>query len=543
MMYENPDARDTPGLEDYLSAIRSRWLMVVLITAAVAALGYLYVQTRTVTVEARAEVLVNPAPIGRTDPNRLPDVVLERERGVMNSVRVAELAAVELGSGQSAAGVQRDVDVEFEPDSDILAVLVKRTDAELARDTANELARAYVTLRNQDADAIDAEVLESLDAEIALLEERGTEIQDERELLNRQATTGDTFNQSLNQQVSALNTDFNQVQIELRNIRAERSQAFREQQTRGDAAEVLQLEDIPDFAGIGDRTIYLGALLAGLVAAISLAWLLDRLDRTARETDDVELAVGSKVLGSIPDFGLGNRSGSSAVVMLGTGKSNKIQRAREAFRRLRSSVQFLSASNEQTSFVVTSARPGEGKSVTITNLAVATAQGGSDVVLVSADMRRPMVEKLLSLPNPENGLSSYLGGSDRSDIALRVDGAPNLTVVPSGPIPANPGELLASKRFGEFIDTLKGQFDYVFIDAPPVLSTADSMSAAVHTDGVIVVVDSQHTDTDELLRVSSEIRRAGGTVAGAVLNKDKSDGGGGIFSRDRYAYERVSART
>ncbi|NNF64082.1 MAG: polysaccharide biosynthesis tyrosine autokinase [Acidimicrobiia bacterium] len=540
MMYENPDARETPGLEDYLAALRARWLLVLMITALFTILGYVYVQTRSVTVEARAEVLVNPAPVPRTTENNLPRISLERERGVLSSLRTAELASQKLGIGDPA-DVQRNVKVEFEPDSDILAVLVKRTDAELARDTANALAESYVELRIADAAASDQALTDSYTAlEVELVAQEAALLVQQEDVLD-QISRLDESSPSLNQLSTSVNSELSTVKQQLRNVRTDINNAERNQAIRSVAAEVIQFEEIPEFSGIGDRTVYLGTFLLGLILGISTAWVLDRLDRTARETDDVELAVGSKVLGAIPEFGISNRSGAAAVVMLSGGRSNRVQRARESFRRLRSSVQFLAASNEMKSFVVTSARPAEGKSVMITNLAVASAQSGSNVVLVSADMRRPMVEKLLSLPNPENGLSTYLAGSDRSDIALRVDGIANLTVVPAGPLPDNPGELLASQRFGHFIAELTEQFDFVFVDAPPVLSAADSMSAAVHCDGVIVVVDSQNTDTDALLRMSSEIRRAGGQVAGAVMNRDKSDSSG-MFSRDRYAYEKVSSQ-
>jgi len=539
MMYDHPDARETPGLEQYLAVVRSRWRVVLVVLLVFVLLSVLVVRTRTASFQAEARVLVNPAPIARVNQTQLPGVTLERESGVLASVRTAERALQDLGTGLSGAAVLRDVTVQFEPQSDILSVFVVRDDREEAELLANAFAQAYVDLRNEDSDAVDESIITRLQADLAILEEADVAVRAEQDQLSRQIAVNVDNAAPLTAQVNALNQELTQLQVDLRTVRDDISSALREQQTRGTAAEVLQFETQADFNGIGDNTIYLAGVVFGLILGVSGAWLLDRLDRTARELSDVELAVGSTVLGTIPDFGIGNRSGANAIVMRNSSRSAKVQRARESFRRLRSSLQFHASSNDQKSYVVTSARPGEGKSVTITNLAVAAAQSGSTVALLSADMRRPTVERLLGLPQPDHGLSSYLAGTGRTDIALLVDSVPNLTVIPSGARPSNPGELLAGPRFGELISELSAKFDFVLIDAPPVLSAADSMSAAAHCDSVIIVVDSQQTESHELERVSVEIRRAGGSVAGAILNRERSDNES-IFKRDRYAYERAA---
>ena len=124
---------------------------------------------------------------------------------------------------------------------------------------------------------------------------------------------------------------------------------------------------------------------------------------------------------------------------------------------------------------------------------------------------------------------------------VSVPGTPGLVVVPAGPPPPNPGELLATNRFASLMEELSEQFDIVLIDAPPVLSAADASSIASAVDGVIIVEDSSRTDTDTLLRVRAEIDRAGGKVVGAILNRDNSDVGGSVLRKDRYAYEKVTA--
>lgn len=539
MMYEHPDARETPGLEEYLAAVRSRWPVVLGALLLCVVLAVLFVRVRTATFEGEARVLVNPAPIARQNATQLPQVVLERESGVLLSVRTAGRAVDILGTGGMPTDLLTDVDVRFEPNSDILSVLAVRDDPETAERVSNAFAQAYAELRNEDADAIDQDRILQLTEELETLTATVLQVREQRDELSA-ALLSPTANAAIGGQVNALNQEIDQLQVELREVRADLSNAQREQQARGLAAEVLQFESDAEASGIANSAIILAGVVAGLILGVSGAWLLDRLDRTAREFSDVELAVGSNVLGSVPDFGLGNRSGAGSLVMRSNGRSVKIQRARESFRRLRSSLQFHSQTHGQKSYVVTSARPGEGKSVTVANLAIAAAQTGAEVVLISADMRRPSIEKLLGLPQPEQGLSTYLAGSDRGDIALRVDSIPRLTVIPSGVAPANPGELLAGPRFGNLLRDLSTKFDYILIDAPPVLSAADSVTAAAQADAVIVVVDSQRTEFHELERMSAEIRRAGGSVAGAILNRERSDGNS-IFKRDKYDYEKASA--
>jgi len=160
--------------------------------------------------------------------------------------------------------------------------------------------------------------------------------------------------------------------------------------TRAPAAEVLRNATPPAAPdGVGRNLILVGGLFLGVLLGVVTAFLLERLDTTARESEDVALALGSTVMGAIPTLGIGHRAGPSSLIMLSSGGSARITAAREAFRRLRSSVQFLNSSSGVSSLIVTSASPAEGKSLTSANLAIALAQNGSRCVLVSADLRRP----------------------------------------------------------------------------------------------------------------------------------------------------------
>ncbi len=207
---------------------------------------------------------------------------------------------------------------------------------------------------------------------------------------------------------------------------------------------------------------------------------------------------------------------------------------------MRSSVQFLNSSSGVSSVIFTSSSPAEGKRLTSANLSIALAQNGSRCVLVSADLRRPTLERLFGMEGPRPGLSEYLASAAELN-AEKVPGIDNLWLIRSGTPPSNPGELLNSDRFEQMIKELEREdVEYVVIDTPPVLSTADAVSAARYVDGVIVVVDTERTETSDLLQVRADLERSGSKLLGAVMNREKFERGG-LFRRDKYAYYRSDA--
>jgi capsular exopolysaccharide synthesis family protein len=545
MMYEQgANGQETPGIEDYLAAIRlRRWLVLLCLIGGIVA-SLFFASTRAKTYEASAKVLVNPTNVATTD-NRLQSPVLEREREVIASNAVASLAVQDLGISLSPLAILRELEVVFVDKSDSLEILFKDGDAEFARDVANSFAINYVDKRNGEAQDLDStqiaefqSSLDSIDEQIDSADARAAELANERAQF---ITLGDTgaATRALDE-LTSVRSLISSLRGDRRTVAADLSDAQIAASTRTLPAEVLQLAATPTIpAGLSDNIVVaLGALL-GLGTGVGLAFILYRLDRTARESGDVELALGTSVLGSLPSFGVANRSGSSSIVMLSGGRSAKVQRARESFRRLRSSIQFLGSTRESSAFLLTSARPAEGKSTISANLAIALSQGESKVCLVNADLRRPTLEKLFQV-STNLGLSDYLADPKVTNILVPLTDTPGLVLVPAGAPPANPGELLATRRFADLIEELAEQFDVVLIDAPPVLSAADASSIASSVDGTIIVVDSHRTETDTLLRVRAEIDRAGGEVVGAILNRDDSDTGS-ILRKDRYAYERATA--
>ncbi|MBI5956453.1 MAG: CpsD/CapB family tyrosine-protein kinase [Chloroflexi bacterium] len=193
----------------------------------------------------------------------------------------------------------------------------------------------------------------------------------------------------------------------------------------------------------------------------------------------------------------------------------------EAFRTLRTNIQFSSLDRPLKTILVTSTDPGEGKSTVLANLAVTMAQSGLRTVVADCDLRRPSQHQLFGLSNI-NGLTSMMVGNAPMERASFQDTAvPNLRLLASGPLPPNPSELLGSRRMGEIIAFLKDQADLVLFDAPPIIAVTDAAVLASKVDGVLLVVNAGKTKRDLARRAKLLLDKVNANVLGVVLNNVK----------------------
>jgi capsular exopolysaccharide synthesis family protein len=209
----------------------------------------------------------------------------------------------------------------------------------------------------------------------------------------------------------------------------------------------------------------------------------------------------------------------------------------EAFRALRTAVLLSTAEHPPQMMLVTSAAPSEGKTACSLNLAAALAQKGSRVLLIDADMRRPRLSSALNLPN-RIGLSEMLSGASEFDPAIvqRVAGLDSLFLLASGRRPPNPAELLCSRKLEMLLTWLRGGFDHIIVDSPPVLPVTDSTILSTLVDGVIMVVACESTSRAALSRACRVVEHSGGRILGTVFNKvdGRRDGYYGYHYYDGY---------
>ncbi len=545
MMYEQVDnASQTARLEDYLEAIKSHRLLVAITTIVVALAIWWVADSRVPNFESEAAVSLGPSPIGAVNSNlRAPSE--ERESEIVASRDVATEVSRRVADAPEPATLLEDLEVEFVPNSEVLIVTYSGTDADTVSMVANTVAEVYVERREAEAlDFYEADVatvqaqLDSARAAVDAAQERTDELGAQRRIaLTEQDPEIRTARVAdLDAELSVVRSE-RQLAINAANTASNNlNSAVRRLETRQSSADVIRLSEPSTSAtGLPTSMFALAGVLLGFLAGTALAFLIERLDTTASDTRALQLALGASVVGEIPAFGgLGQRR--QDLIMLSERGGVVAHSTKEAFRRLRSAVQFLAPTageNDSLVIAISSAHPGEGKSTVSSNLAIAIAQGGTRVVLVSADMRRPTLERMFGVAT-QPGLSDALAHNVET---LEVVNTPveNLFIVPSGTTPSNPSELLGSPSFAATVEQLREAAPIVIVDTPPVLATSDALSLSPHTDGFLIVVDSRATDTDDLLQVAAELDRSGSRLLGGVLNRDRRKRGT-FRKRSRYSY-------
>ncbi len=286
--------------------------------------------------------------------------------------------------------------------------------------------------------------------------------------------------------------------------------------------------------------LLLGAVV-GAMLAVGLAFFFEYLDNRVKTPDEIKAYLGLPFLGLVPRVSPKEVRGEPPLLTNGVPPPFA-----EAFRVVRTNVLFSSAEEGSKSLLVTSTGPGEGKTVTASNLAVGLAQAGQRVLLVDADLRRPKVHDLFG-HKAEPGLSNLLVGNAKASEAVRKSSVSGLWVLPAGRIPPNATELLGSPRFKDFLATLRDHFDWVIVDSPPVLVAADAAVVAHAASGVLYVVGAEMPARQAARSALEQLAAARARVVGAVLNRVDLEHNAYYYShyyRKEYAhyYDRPSER-
>ena len=252
-------------------------------------------------------------------------------------------------------------------------------------------------------------------------------------------------------------------------------------------------------------------LIAGLVAAAGLVLLMEYLDDTVKSEQDAERMAGLTTLGMVARFG--RRKSRQPVSGYGSRSP-----AAEAYRAIRTSVQFATMDRPGQVLLVTSPNAGDGKSTTAANLAVTMASAGKRVVLVDADLRKPSLHQVFNLEN-RVGLTSALLSGNGMRSCIMPSGFDNLSVLTSGPLPPNPSELLSSSRMRGLMEAMRREADVVILDSPPALVVTDATLLAALADATILVAEAGRTRSAALRRAVDGLSRATDRLLGVILNK------------------------
>lgn len=487
-----------------------RWIVIGLTILGVAAAFVVSMQT-TPRYQAAAKILRQNTTLDQALFGAQVFQINDQERSLITGAGLVKLDLVaqkvkeELGSSRSIESLKSMIIAKPSSTANTIDIVAASPNPAEPAEVANSFARQFILYRQQ----ADRTVLANARAQV------------EAEL---EAMTDDEVASARGQTLSQ---------------KVEELAVLESLQTGG--YELVQAARAPTFAyNIHTyRNVAVGLVL-GLVLGVILAALVHLLDRRIKDEDVFERELGVPVIARIPivgrRWGGSRRRRSSAPV----GFSERGSLVLEAFRTLRSNLKFFEVQGPLRSILVTSSLPREGKSVTAINLALSLAMSGSRVILLEADLRRPMLSKYLGL-NGHSGFSDLLAGSRTvAEVAQVVEMARflprrtsaseglephgtgmaqrDLLYVSAGPLPPNPAELLATDRTADVFKELMAVCDYVVIDAPPILLVSDALEIAKRADGVILVSRLRATRVDEARRTRQGLERVGVRPLGVIVS-------------------------
>ena len=497
-------------LKKYFQIVWKWWWLIALCTLCAGIASFVVSGMMTPVYEARVLLMSNQSTdSGLMDYSSLlgGQRVIETYRELMKTRPVLETVIASLGLPDSPQKLAGRTKVSVIPDTQLLKLSVEDNDAQRAADIANEIAFTFVLQRSAEQQLQEIE-----DYEQTLVEQMGTleqaieqgkaEIEQMRAspgLLTQEELADLQARQSQQQAVYA------NLLAGYLNIRFMKSRLL----------DVIVVEPAqPPSQPIRPRKVFNTAIAAagGCMIACVVAFLLEYLSDTMENADDVREALSLPNLGTIP-FVRSWQKGGSACVKEGEWPTL------EAFRILRTNIQFANVDRTLRTLLVTSPGPGEGKTSVVASLGVVMAQqNGRKVLLVDADLRRPSLHHVFDAPNLTGLTSLLLNDVDREGCVVKTD-IPNLYVLPSGSLPPNPSELLGSQRMAQLIEDFQSFADIVLFDVPPVLACADAMVLASQVDGAVLVIDSRSTRRETATRALEMLRNVEAKVLGSVLNR------------------------
>lgn len=499
------------GLSDYLTILNRRKWVIVQTTLIVAMVAFFLSARQDAVYEANAQVLLTRQNIsavvtGVTSPDIYvsPERFAETQAGLARAPEVAERAISASGiTSRTAGDLLSSSGVSPKSNADLLRFTVEDGDPTIARTLANAYAQAFTEYKT--------------DLDTAQLSQARKDLERRLSELRRSGQSDTDTYRELSDSAQQLRT-MELLQTPNRVVRP--------------AAAAGQIAPTPK------RNATLGAFL-GLLLGLGIAFLWETLDKRVRTEEEVERRLGLPLLSRLPEpprrLGRENR-----LTMIDDPQDAHA----EAIRRLRTNLEFANVDGAAHVIMVTSAVEREGKSTTIANLAVALARSGRNVVLVDLDLRQPMIANFFDL-HGRPGITDVVLGRAEVASALttirlpvqaslthstngRIGATGRIRVLPSGPLPANPGEFVGTQSLARVLDALRADAEFVLLDAPPVLSVGDAMTLSARADAILLVAHLGIVQRKMLADVSRELGASPARKLGFVVT--------GADVRDTYGY-------
>lgn len=336
----------------------------------------------------------------------------------------------------------------------------------------------------------------------------------------------------------SVNTKSPEISADMCNIIAEIAPNFLIRVVGAGSVEIIDTavpDKIPVSPNVSLITI-IGAVV-GLSISIFIILLIDFFDNTVKETEELTQRFDKAILGKIQSIETKKKKSKTDSIKLITDKNISFNVV-ESYKSIRTNILFALGTCNKKIFAVSSPNPSEGKSTMAANIAIALAQTGSTVLLIDADMRKPVQHKTFKIKN-SNGLSTLIINKSSIAKSVRRNIVKCLDLLPSGPIPPNPSELLASEKFGELLEKFSVDYDYIIIDTPPINVVSDALVIKNLISGILIVLKYASTTFDDVSSCMKQIDLAKTNMLGFVLN-DICCNCGSLYYNYKYKYNDYS---
>jgi succinoglycan biosynthesis transport protein ExoP len=494
------------GLRDYLRIVTRRRSIIVIVVLVIAVPAVVLSLLKTPVYAGEAEVLLQQR-TSETLFDPTSGVRADPARQIQNEIRILSSAPVR-ADVRARIGSAPKVSASAIGSTDLISVSARNTDPNRAALLANTYANAYIDYRRKQA----------VDDVLAASQQVQSKIADLQKQID--SAPNGAQKDSLIEAQALFKQKLDQLQVD--------------GALKQGGAQLVTPAAVPT-SPVEPQPVRTGvvALAFGLVMGLGLAFLREFLDDSVKTKDDFErVASGVPVLGLIPVVSAWRGRETAYLVSI----EDPTSPAAEAYRTLRTSIQFLGLEQPMRTLQVTSANPQEGKTTTLANLAVALARSGSTVAIVCCDLRRPRVHEFFGLENDVGFTSVLLGKVPLAGAVQEVPDQARLSLLASGPLPPNPSELLSSRRTVEVFGSLQAEYDFVLIDAPPVLPVTDALVLSGRVDATLLVAVAGATTRKEAARAVELLRQVDAPLVGAVLNGVDTEGSYG-YAYQSYRYE------
>lgn len=488
------------------------WLIVVMSllsagTALVVSLQTTPVYRTTTTLRASS-----PSSSAQTDVAMLNygQRVVETYAQLLSKDTVLDGVIANLGLNMTSRRLRGAVTVKSVRSTDLIEISVENTDPAVAQAIANEIPKAFAAQDQALRESQYSQLKSSLTSQMGELEAKMTQLQQaiaEKKAAGAQADSTDLL---------ILESDLAQARSNHATLLQNYGAVQLAETQSGGSVIVVDPAKVPE-KPVRPRT-RLNVLLAAVVGAMlatGVVFLMEYLDDTLKTADDVQGALGIATLALVARTPNGKGEAHQDRLLATTSTKSPFA---EPYRVLRTNIRFSGVDKPIQTLMVTSPSPNEGKSTTVSNLAIVMAQAGKKVLLIEADLRKPVLHDVFGVANHQGVTNALVQTDTALDALIQQTTQENLRVITSGPLPPNPSELLDSQRMRQLVETLKEEADMLLFDSPPVMVAADASILADLVDGTLLVIDSGSTRREAAQQAIQTLIRGRARVLGAVLN-------------------------